>query len=268
VVEYTYDSWGKPLSRAGALANTLGVEQPFRYRGYVYDYETGFYYLQSRYYDPNTCRFISADVYLSTGTGVLGNNTFAYCNNNPVVFCDDTGTSLRSTTVVCFDGGGHPANGFYNILDLLINVGNTLISMTAGSNGAHEFGTYIYKIGDLYYYGEIIEGSHIGVYIPDKIPGLTVVATIHSHPLCTQHNPDSFSKDDIDALTAAESIDIYLASPLGYLHKASLEDGQVKKEMEIAKLNRSKSPIIDCRHLRHQRGGSRRLILFIFECLN
>ncbi|MDO4564628.1 MAG: InlB B-repeat-containing protein, partial [Clostridia bacterium] len=84
VVEYTYDTWGKQLSCTGTLTTTLGTYQPFRYRGYVYDEETGWYYLQSRYYDPTIGRFISADVYLSTGQGVLGHNAYAYCLNNPV----------------------------------------------------------------------------------------------------------------------------------------------------------------------------------------
>ena len=91
VVEYTYDSWGKLLSTSGSLAETFGAEQPFRYRGYVYDEETGWYYLQSRYYNPKVGRFISADVYLSTGQGVLGHNTYAYCLNNPVNCLDSAG---------------------------------------------------------------------------------------------------------------------------------------------------------------------------------
>lgn len=92
VVEYTYDSWGKPVAVTGSLATTLGANQPFRYRGYVYDNETGWYYLQSRYYDPTTCRFISADVLLSTGQGVIGHNSFAYCNNNPLLLTDSEGS--------------------------------------------------------------------------------------------------------------------------------------------------------------------------------
>ena len=91
VVEYTCDSWGKLLSTSGSLAETFGAEQPFRYRGYVYDEETGWYYLQSRYYNPELGRFISADVYLSTGQGVLGYNAYAYCLNNPVNAFDDSG---------------------------------------------------------------------------------------------------------------------------------------------------------------------------------
>ena len=91
VVEYCYDSWGKLLSTSGSLASTLGKNNPFRYRGYVYDEETGFYYLQSRYYNPEVGRFISSDVLLSTGQGVLGHNAYAYCGNNPVNMSDETG---------------------------------------------------------------------------------------------------------------------------------------------------------------------------------
>ena len=91
VVEYRYDSWGKLLSTSGSLASTLGKNNPFRYRGYIYDEETGFYYLQSRYYNPEVGRFISSDVLLSTGQGVLGHNAYAYCLNNPVNMSDGCG---------------------------------------------------------------------------------------------------------------------------------------------------------------------------------
>ena len=84
VVQYTYDAWGKILTATGDLASTLGVHNPLRYRGYVYDDETTLYYLQSRYYNPAMGRFISADNYPSTGQGLTGNNMFAYCGSNPV----------------------------------------------------------------------------------------------------------------------------------------------------------------------------------------
>ncbi len=93
LVEYTYDAWGKVLSITGSQANTIGQLNPYRYRGYYYDVETGFYYLQSRYYDPETRRFLNADGYVSTGQGVLGYNMFAYCGNNPVNRADPTGQS-------------------------------------------------------------------------------------------------------------------------------------------------------------------------------
>ena len=87
----TYDAWGKLLTTTGSLASTLGAYNPLRYRGYVYDRELGLYYLQSRYYDPELCRFLNADAYVSTGQGELGNNMFAYCRNNPVRFIDSDG---------------------------------------------------------------------------------------------------------------------------------------------------------------------------------
>ena len=93
VVEYRYDSWGKLLSTSGSLASTLGKNNPFRYRGYVYDEETGFYYVSSRYYDPEIGRFINADdiAYLGMG-GLTSYNLFAYCGNNPVMGYDPYGT--------------------------------------------------------------------------------------------------------------------------------------------------------------------------------
>ncbi len=91
VVTYEYDPWGVITNITDTSGISIGTINPIRYRGYYYDNETGFYYLQSRYYDPNICRFINADGYVSTGQGVLGYNMFAYCNNNPVNNIDSTG---------------------------------------------------------------------------------------------------------------------------------------------------------------------------------
>ena len=91
VVNYEYSAWGELLSVTGSKADTVGVLNPFRYRGYCYDTETGFYYLNSRYYDPVTQRFVNGDGYASTGQGILGYNMFAYCLNNPIYFSDYSG---------------------------------------------------------------------------------------------------------------------------------------------------------------------------------
>ena len=100
VVEYKYDAWGKLLSTTGSLASTIGVRNPFRYRGYYYDTETGLYYLNSRYYDPETGRFINADDVSNIGAEdmLLGHNLFAYCLNNPVNCIDEEGTWSSWTT--------------------------------------------------------------------------------------------------------------------------------------------------------------------------
>ena len=96
VVIYNWDNaWGYNPVSEGSLASTFGALNPLRYRGYVYDTETGYYYLHSRYYDPEIGRFINADVFASTGQGLLGNNMFAYCLNNPVNLLDRNGKNAN-----------------------------------------------------------------------------------------------------------------------------------------------------------------------------
>ena len=92
---YEYDAWGNILASSGSMAE----KNPLRYRGYYYDSETGFYYLQSRYYDPAMHRFINADSYASTGQGFIGTNMFAYCHNSPVAFYDTEGNMATEATI-------------------------------------------------------------------------------------------------------------------------------------------------------------------------
>ena len=94
VATYEYDAWGNIVSSSGKLAEI----NPLRYRGYYYDNETGFYYLQSRYYDPANRRFINADSLSSTGQGFLGTNMFAYCNNCPTIYHDPSGHAISPLT--------------------------------------------------------------------------------------------------------------------------------------------------------------------------
>ena len=91
VAEYAYDAWGNMLTEDNGKL-TVGKLNPFRYRSYVYDEETGLYYLQSRYYDPVTGRFLNADVYTDTESGTpLSTNMFAYCENNAITKVDTDG---------------------------------------------------------------------------------------------------------------------------------------------------------------------------------
>ena len=101
VVEYVYNPWGDITSITGSMKDTLGNLNPFRYRSYYYDNETGFYYLQSRYYDPTVCRFINADdlSYLGEDGNSLSYNLFAYCGNNPVKNYDPSGHSIVTKLV-------------------------------------------------------------------------------------------------------------------------------------------------------------------------
>ena len=94
---YEYDAWGNVISitdnNGNAITNPnhIGNLNPFRYRGYYYDTESGFYYLMSRYYDPVTHRFINADGYFQSGGNILDANVHSYCGNNPIMFADPTG---------------------------------------------------------------------------------------------------------------------------------------------------------------------------------
>ena len=108
---YVYDSWGNVLhiydANGAEITSTanFAVQNPFRYRGYYYDNETGLYYLQSRYYDPVTHRFLNADAYVSTS--ILGCNIFAYCMNNPVNMIDVSGHWPEFVTgLINIVGGG------------------------------------------------------------------------------------------------------------------------------------------------------------------
>ena len=81
------------------------VYNPFRYRGYYYDTETGLYYLQSRYYNPAWGRFLNADGYINANGDLTGYNMYAYCSNNPIMYVDPTGQAwwhwaLAATIVV------------------------------------------------------------------------------------------------------------------------------------------------------------------------
>ncbi len=109
-VKYNYDAWGKLISvtdgNGVALSqNSFAYQNSIRYRGYVYDNETGLYYLQSRYYDPETGRFLNVDAveYIGASETVLGYNTFAYCENEPVGNFDDTGNDYKSMLQSLYD---------------------------------------------------------------------------------------------------------------------------------------------------------------------
>ena len=91
LVSYIYNAWGECTVTNHTTVPTAVSNNPYRYRGYYYDADLSMYYLQSRYYDANVCRFINADSYVSTGQGLLGYNMFAYCGNNPVNYVDLTG---------------------------------------------------------------------------------------------------------------------------------------------------------------------------------
>lgn len=105
LAQYVYDEWGKVIAQVPIDENDEDIialvnKNPIRYRGYYYDNETGYYYLQSRYYDSGICRFINADLPLFAKEQkykVTGISLFAYCNNNPINCCDTLGYWAKNT---------------------------------------------------------------------------------------------------------------------------------------------------------------------------
>lgn len=107
VVDYSYDVWGNIRNIFGSMASTLGQDNPIRYRGYYYDNETKLYYVLSRYYSPELCRFINPDSISLVGVSPMtltDKNLYAYCDNNPVCRID-IGGKLWFPVFGAFVGG-------------------------------------------------------------------------------------------------------------------------------------------------------------------
>ena len=141
IARYNYDAFGKLISITDDSGNILtgnsfATQINVRYRGYYYDSETGLYYLQSRYYDPETGRFLNADDvnYLGATKTLLSYNAFAYCENDPVNKVDPSGHVSRRILQKIFD---NYKTGLFNTSELftslaLLNSGNPYLAF-------HEF---------------------------------------------------------------------------------------------------------------------------------
>ena len=130
---YKYDAWGVCTATVVSGITTLQrnivtTYNPFRYRGYYYDKEIQLYYLQSRYYDPATGRFLNADGYVNANGDLLGYNMYAYCSNNPVIYVDSSGTRAEVlygiSAVLPFIDGPVPIG---DILAVLLFVGTMIL---------------------------------------------------------------------------------------------------------------------------------------------
>ena len=172
VVAYTYDAWGNPLSTTGTMADTLGKLNPFRYRGYIYDTETGLYYLGSRYYNPETGRFINADsINLITATpnsATWDKNLFSYCDNNPIIRADSAGGFWH---IVVGAAGGALLSGVVQIACNVIE-GKSLTSglglaLLAGAASGALTASGVGVIGSAIGSGIISAGSSLASQISD-----------------------------------------------------------------------------------------------------
>ena len=237
VVEYSYDPWGNILAVTGTLASTLGADNPFRYRGYYYDTETGFYYVSSRYYDPEVGRYLNADGYVSTGQGILGNNMFAYCGNNPVNNCDPSGQFFISALLVgglvlgsalllsgCSAKPEPKPEPYKSADDAARAFSEQVYSSSAYIR--HEYSTEIYsrtvKGETTYNYNPPRAGKPHSASVGNSTPkGTKAVAYAHTHP-----NSNVFSGADIRAAENLK-IDAYVVGPNLELQRYSLSSASI-----------------------------------------
>ena len=175
----------------------------------------GLYYLQSRYYNPTMGRFLNADALVSTGQGVLGNNMFAYCLNNPTKYSDPFGnTPVEKSTTYCYFSGGigndSPFAKYCELMEKFKNAGvelyfskesalNAWINVYLPLSEEYEYVTFLYSIqtymGTQYFTTTTFRGSKgnfimsanviagtIALWLQDSISAATLVAHVHTHP--------------------------------------------------------------------------------------
>ena len=191
VASYTYDAWGNhtvydPWGDVSTYYGTIGNINPIRYRSYYYDTETGLYYLQTRYYDPEIGRFISPDStkYLDPES-INGLNLYAYCLNNPVMYEDETGRSatLALLTVALVSGlVSAGANAFGQVIfDETFELEKVVIAGIAGFIAGLIPGSGFATIVSQAFVSSLVENGLSAIWLGDEFDfGMVVKNTIVS----------------------------------------------------------------------------------------
>lgn len=198
--KYTYDAWGNVTSIVDGNGNAItdpnhiGNLNPFRYRGYYLDTETGLYYLMSRYYDPLTHRFINADGYFQSGGDILDANMSSYCRNNPMYYSDSSGHSPKTLSQLQNDLTGKD-NLSYNITAITAarKQGYSMNDTFIVSNGKlvpYNFGNQI--IDTAYSIAQSVEiraGVGYGMGIKETVDNVEISALIKADLLSLYISP-------------------------------------------------------------------------------
>ena len=176
VTQYTYDAWGSITSVSGTLSETIGTINGLRYRGYYYDNETGYYYLQSRYYNPEFSRFINADDinYIINSKDILELNSFIYCKNNSIKHVDPTGNAVKIA-------------GYY-----WVALGVSISCSFNGIGGTFYALMMTNKDKNIYFYFSVDGASSIGKIKPKDVKPGKLKTKIHNliDKICGKHSYD------------------------------------------------------------------------------
>ena len=156
VVQFYYDAWGNVLSDTDETDFNLAQYNPFRYKGYLWIPSTGFYYLNARFYDPTTGRFISVDPASITPGDAGSFNDYAYADNNPVMFSDPSGTfPVVGGGLVALELGGEAVPG----VDVLATLALAVTAVILADQLIPENGNAGANSGVL---GQTVEGAASG----------------------------------------------------------------------------------------------------------
>ena len=189
VASYVYDAWGNIKDTKGEP--TIRELNPIRYRGYVYDTETGLYYLQSRYYDSFAGRFLNADdfTYTSLTGSVLSSNLYSYCENNSINNIDNSGYSTLSIIlniagmILSYASLFSPWKWFKIIASIAIGMASAVITI-------RDYNNQIKKLNKQYNRHKLSEKNHkkqvniakFWMYLGLVAAGITVVCGVLSIP--------------------------------------------------------------------------------------
>ncbi|MDE7164284.1 MAG: hypothetical protein K2O04_02525 [Clostridiales bacterium] len=201
VCRYVYDAWGnhkiydKDGNEIEDNYNSVGSQNPIRYRGYYWDREFKLYYLKSRYYDPEVGRFISPDSieYLDPAS-ISGMNLYAYCGNNPVMNVDNGGNSWSS---FWNDVGNWFLDTGLKILACTTSVAEIIGGVALTAVGAGTIGGGLVTAGITSLIGGFVNeangGSFIGGWVEGSISGIVSYAfSTISMPTGLWHVASSF----------------------------------------------------------------------------
>ena len=200
VAEYIYDAWGRPVSATGTMAEV----NPIRYRGYYFDSDSGLYYLQSRYYDPEIKRFINADssdLPLVNPSGLTDKNPFSYCDNNPVSRKDDGGQIWNFVV-------GAVVGGLLGGVSAALDGGSAADIITGAASGA---------------VGGLVAASGLGIAAQALITGaaagvgksISIGCNSGFKSLCSINSIQTIAKTTADAMVCSLA-----GSAVGYLASA------------------------------------------------
>ena len=194
VVSYGYDAWGAPLWCTGELAETLGKVQPFRYRGYVFDEETGLYYNNYRFYSIQWNRFISPDSVFDDNAGVLKHNIYAYVANNSTNNSDSSGHWIFKDAFNWFtENVTKPiVEGVQSLLDDV----NLTFSIGFAGSISLGFWTYSFQIGVSFdTHGNIAAQTTGSVALTTGTPGTSagVYVSVTNAPNVSKLNKEALS---------------------------------------------------------------------------